>query len=128
MVCQLQRTSDSSCGNIVCPGKGVEYECRVPNVGSANGVVWPLPECVPPGDQGLQIIRQGDGANTANRTCVGGTAVVMARGIVNGSFFISYLVINVTGQLETLTVECIFDNDTNTSSVGADTLTSTTGR
>ena len=122
-MCELQRTSGSTCGNIACPGEVVQYECAVPSTGT--GVVWKLPECL---DQDIPIIRQGNTANTVNKMCVDGTTVVMAQGNITGSSFVSYLVINITGPLETFTVECTFDDGTNTRSIGTDRLTSTTGK
>ena len=121
-LCQLERTSDSACGSIVCPEEIVQYECRVPSTGS--GIAWQLPECL---EQDLEIL---DGATSTDEgVCVDEAAFIMARGSVNGSSFVSQLDVNITRRLEqTVTVRCFFDDGSNVELIGTDELTSITGK
>ena len=112
---QLERTPDSVCPGSLCPGESIQYECGVSNSGS--GIVWQIPGCL-----------ARDIVNTADGMCVDGAAVVVARGSVIGSSFVSHLDVNITGQLDTLTVNCIFDDGSSTQLVDNDTLTSPIGR
>lgn len=94
----------------------------MPNTGS--GIVWQLPGCQ---ERNLQIL---NGASSTDKgMCVDGTAVVMARGSVNGLSFISQLDVNITQRLEQpLIVRCIFDDGFNEELIGTDELTSITGK
>ena len=123
-MCQLNRTSDSTCDSIACEGV-VQYECVVNN--SGTGVVWRIPGC-----PDLQIINQGGVAGPKDGVCDDGTTFIMAQGNegVNGSSFISYLVVNITGsgQPEDLTVMCLFDDGLTERLIGTEELTARTGK
>ena len=104
MFCQLVRDTDMSCGDIVCPGNGVTYSCRVPADGHA--VVWRItPQC----ERGKRDITHLPNDPPSDYSCDNGRNIEV-QGMPDNTAYVSLL--NMTNVTVSTTVECLFDNGT----------------
>lgn len=116
--CQLQRTSNSACGNIVCPGEPIQYECVVGT--GIDIVLWRVSGC----EDTLEILyQQGMGVQQAERACGDGKNLMANLQQINVSSLRSIL--NITGVQFNLTIECLSDDGAEESSIGTNALIST---
>ena len=117
-VSQLQRTSNSACGNIVCPKELVQYECEVGS--GIDTLVWRVSGC----GNALEIVyQQGMDVQQAEGSCEDGQSITADLQQINASFFRSTL--NITGVRSNLTIQCSSDDGSRESLIGMDKLIST---
>ena len=114
---ELQRVSqNSACGDIVCPGDLVEYNC----VAGSSVMVWQISGCRDP----LQIVHQeGLDVQPIEKMCEDGKNITADLQRVNDSSFRSTL--NITGVQSGFTVQCLSDNGFEEELIGMDKLIST---